>query len=188
MAYTAGQMVWRLDLKESPRVFLGLYHSIFRNSIPVFVDRAYYLDTVRALFEQGESPDVMEAKLRGRLVPFDSNVIQEFIENNGLEDGITPRIIRDAGRSPMAVFVDGRDTKIEYAGPARYLDGDIWVAVESDSGQSFVSRFLDLADPADVAQERKDLRDEVGRLLPGGRIVFQFDEVDKLDSLVTRPV
>jgi hypothetical protein len=51
LAYTAGQMVWRIDCNEAEYVFLGLYHSIVRNSIPVFVEKKYFYDKVDKLFK-----------------------------------------------------------------------------------------------------------------------------------------
>lgn len=179
LAFTAGQMVWRLNPQDSTHVYLGLYHSIVRNSIPVFVDKDYYFNTVERIFSKGKSPYVVEAKVEGRLQHIAGSFINEIIENYKLEGLIKPEII-DAGKRIFAIMVDGYDTKIKYSGVTRYLDGDIWVAVDLNGEQFFVSRFLDLANPNDLNQESQNLRRDVEEFLPQGKIVFQFDQVDKL--------
>ena len=179
LAFTAGQMVWRLNPKDSKYVLLGLYHSIVRNSIPVFVDRDYYFNTVQEIFSKGKSPHVVEAKVEGRVQQVPGSFISEIIENYKLEGLIRPEII-EAGKQVFAILVDGHDTSIAYSGAARYLDGDIWVAVDLNGQQFFVSRYVDLADPEDLHQESQALRKDVEEFLPQGNIVFQFDQVDRL--------
>ena len=179
LAFTAGQMVWRLNPQDSKYVLLGLYHSIVRNSIPVFVDRDYYFNTVKEIFSKGKSPHVVEAKVEGRVQPIPGSFIGEIIENYKLEGLIRPEII-EAGKQTFGIIVDGHDTGITYSGAARYLDGDIWVAVDLNGEQFFVSRYVDLADPNDLYQESQALRKDVEEFLPQGNIVFQFDQVDRL--------
>ena len=162
-------------------MYLGLYHSIVRNSIPVFVDNAYYESKVKSLFK-ADDQYAIEARVRGRLEPLNGNFIKEFIEENHLQGLIRPEILRTAERPVLALIVDGGDTGIEYRAPARYLDGDIWVAVESNGEQFFISRFLDLADPEDVRQEFLALRKDVEQYFPDSTVVFQCDQVEKVFS------
>jgi hypothetical protein len=194
LAFTAGQMVWRLDPQNSTHMYLGLYHSIVRNSIPVFIDKNYYLDTVERIFSKGKNPYVVEAQVNGRLQRMSGNLINGIINNYKLSGLIKPEVI-DTGKQLFGIMVDGQDTDIRYSGVARYLDGDIWVAVELNGEQFFVSRFIDLADPVDLEQESQNLMEDVKELFPKGEIIFQFDQVDKLitgyqkvtvDDLTTR--
>lgn len=194
LAFTAGQMVWRLDVENSQWVYLGLYHSIVRNSIPLFVEKDYYLNAVEKVFSKGSSPHVVEARVEGRVQQIPHSFISEFVKKNNLSHLIRPEII-NAGKRVFGLMVDGQDSKISYAGKPRYLDGDMWVAVDLNGQQFFVSRFLDLANPKDLEQESEYLKKDVEEILPGGKIVFQFDQVDKLisgyqtvtvDSLINR--
>ncbi len=180
LAFTAGQMVWRLDLEERVNwVYLGLYHSIVRNAIPVFVDKDYYFNSVQKIFSKGKSPHVVEAEVTGRLQQIPGSLIYEFAEKDKLEHLIRPTLI-DAGKRIFGIFVDGNRTKIKYSGAARYLDGDIWIAVDFEGKEFFISRFLDIADPDDLNEESENLKEEVKKFLPKGEIVFQFDQVEPL--------
>jgi len=189
LAFTAGQMVWRLPYESLGWVPLGLYHSIVRNSIPVFVYKDYYREIVEKLFTKGRSTYTVEAKVEGILGPIPENFINKFIKENKLASKIKPKITSAAAKPIFGIMVEGQNTKIEYSGEARYLDGDIWVAVESNGKQKFVSRFLDLADDDDLRQESQNLKKDVEELYPKGKIIFQFDQVDKpITAYQTVPV
>jgi hypothetical protein len=102
-------------------------------------------------------------------------------------------LISDTEREILAIFVDGHNTEIEYLGKARYLDGDIWVALSSGVEEIFISRFINLSDVEDVRQEAKALQVEAREFYPDGEIVYQFDQVEKLiegyqtvDSMIER--
>lgn len=183
LSYTAGQMVWRLDLGDNfPWQYLGLYHSIVRNSIPVYVEKEYFEKTVSRVFAASKSSTVVEARIEGKLGELPVEFTKRFIKEANL-GRFSPRI-EQAARAPIfGIFVDGEDTRIEYAGNPRYLDGDIWVAVENSEGeQRIVTRFLDLADPEDLGRECEELHNEVNKLKEldsGSRVIFQFDEVGR---------
>lgn len=51
--------------------------------------------------------------------------------------------------------------------------------MELDGKQFFVSRFLDIADSQDLVKERVELKNDVDKFLEDGKIIFQFDQVDK---------
>lgn len=183
LAFTAGQMVWRLDQldqKKQKRVYLGLYHGIVRNSISILVDKGYYDHTVAQIFDQGRSQDTVEVVVRGILERIPENIMARFIENHGLKDRVSPELL-DALGTEFGITVSGRaGTRIKYSGSTRYLDGDIWVVVEQDGKEHFVSRFLDLSDPNDVKNESDCLHADVASLFPDGRIVFRFDQTEPL--------
>ncbi|BAZ14018.1 hypothetical protein NIES4071_58580 [Calothrix sp. NIES-4071] len=196
LAFTAGQMVLRLNPEETEAgwVYMGLYHSIIRNSIPVFVTKDYYTHTVEPLFERDGNriAYVVEAKVIGKLIPFPGNFIKEFIERNNIKSYIKPELISD-NKEILAMFVDGKDTAIKYLKPARYLDGDIWVALKTGVEEYFVSRFVDFSNLEDFRQESQTLAIESKNLLPDGEIVYQFDQVEKIiqghqtvDSMIKR--
>jgi hypothetical protein len=197
LSFTAGQMVLRLRPEETANdwVYMGLYHSIIRNSIPVFVTQEYYQSQIKNLFERDGDriAYVVEAKLTGRLIAFPSNFMQEFIERNNIKSYIRPELISDIQQEILAIFVDGNNTAIEYKGKPRYLDGDIWVALKSGVEEFFVIRFIDLSDVADVRRETRALAIEARELYPDGEIIYQFDQVEKLipghqsvDSMIER--
>ena len=196
LSFTAGQMVLRLDPQETFNwVYMGLYHSIIRNSIPIFVDKDYYTNAVKPHFERNGNriTYVIEVKITGRLIPFPGNFIQEYIEKNKIKSYIRPELISDIERELLAIFIDGNNTEIEYLGPARYLDGDIWVALKSGVEEFFVSRFIDLSDVEDVRQESQALEREARNFLPDSKVIYQFDQVERLikgdqtvDSMIKR--
>lgn len=75
----------------------------------------------------------------------------------------------------MAFTID-ENGGIKKTGPARYLDGDIWVAVGDGSEEKFISRFLDLSDPEEIATKPQELKDEVKTLPKNFKITSVFDE------------
>ncbi len=183
LAYSAGQMVFRLDPDYTPTVHLGLYHSIVRNSISVFVDKDYYSSLVKDYFT---SHEVIEAKVTGRLRPISMEYLKDFIKGfkeYGIDSLIKPGIIDSAGPT-FAIMIDGPDTytEISHSGESRYLDGDIWVAVRSDEETRFVSRFVDLSDRRDLHHEREELKRDVEASLEkdpkGGNVIAEFDQIN----------
>ena len=182
LAFTAGQMVWNLELENTRWIYLGFYHSIVRNSIPVFVAKDYYARHVVDCFAPGNGCTryVIEAAIDGIVQPLPDCFIREFIESNQLEDYIRPEILA-SGQELFGLFVDGQETQIKGYGASRYLDGDIWIALEHENKQFFVSRFVDLSDPEDVKREAKALIGDVeGHLREGARIICRFDNDESL--------
>lgn len=181
LAYTAGQMVWRLDLERRPMMYLGLYHSIVRNSIPVFVDGEYYREHVKGIFEKKGNPHVMEARIAGEVKQF-PEFMTDVVSRDHLKGRIKHREFSENG-PVFGIFVDGKNTRIEYVDEARYLDGDIWVALEENGEQSFMSRFIDFSSSEDFKEETKNLKMDVKQFQKShraSRIIFQFDQVYKL--------
>ncbi len=182
LAYTAGQMVMRLGAEETPFVYMGLYHSIVRNSIPVFVGADYYKSVVSGYFARRTAPRTIEAEVTGRLKLISQDFFGGLLDELTVGGIISPGILK--GSPGLALEVDGPETgtEIKYCGEARYLDGDIWVAVQSHDEQRFISRFLDLSDMSDLRQEREELRGDVEQHLKGGDVIAEFDQVDRIFS------
>jgi|GEM_PF-2495565 len=182
LAFTAGQMVWHLELENTRWIYLGFYHSIVRNSIPVFVAKDYYTRHVADCFtfNSDRISYVIEATINGIVQPLPDSFIRQFIESNQLEDYIRPEILA-SGRELFGLFVDGHGTQIKCCGASRYLDGDIWIALEHENKQFFVSRFVDLSDSEDVQREAKALIGDAEEYLKqGARIICRFDNDESL--------
>jgi hypothetical protein len=179
MAYTAGQMVWRLESSSMPYVFMGIYHSIVRNSIPIFVDKSYYDESVAYLFDNG--PSTIEAKVVGKVTRISLAFLDEYVETIGVKSDFDPSILTGDRKDTYALQIDGADseTGIERIGDSRYLDGDIWVAVLENGESHFVSRFLDLADPDDLRNERNALKEDADNLYPEAKLLAEFDQVQR---------
>ena len=107
LAFTAGQMVVRVRPGGMEYVYLGLYHSIVRNSIPVFVRREYFEEAVApALSALGTQ--AMEAYLRARLKPLTEHYVAGFVESAGLYEVFDARTLE--GIAPRyGLEVDGND-------------------------------------------------------------------------------
>jgi hypothetical protein len=184
LAFSAGQLVIRLSPDEMPYVFLGLYHSIVRNAIPVFVERIYYHKVIEhALLHNTASPDVIEAAIIGRLLPMPENFVMQFLHDISLYDyfkgapidGLMPR---------FALQIDGAGdsdpTMVQPISRARYLDGDIWVAIIDGKDERVVSHFLDLANPTDIAMERGALKTEVAHYFGASEVLSEYDDTERI--------
>lgn len=179
LAYTAGQMVWRLDIKRK-FVMLGLYHSIIRNSIPIFVTNEYYTEKLEKIFKKSSNPYAIEAKIIGNVIEFPNEFIVDMA--NELKGLIKPSIVKKANKPVFAIMIDGDKTSIEYVSESRYLDGDIWVALEEKGEQFFVSRFINLADTYDLIESRNLLKEDRIKSHPDANILFEYDQVNKMFS------
>ena len=175
LAFTAGQMVWRPKLSRE-YVILGLYHSIVRNSIPVFVSKNYFEKIQNQIFKI--NPYVVDIKLQGPLVKMGDTFESQF---TGQKE-ISPEFFKLGESKPLyAIAVGGSEnTWITDPTETKYLDGDIWIALETDNFQTTISRFLDLSDISFLIDEAKALRNDWKTKYPQARLIGQFDEVDKL--------
>lgn len=182
LSYTAGQMVWRFEHDDLNWMYFGLYHSIVRNSIPVFIEKSYYYKIVESFFKEERNRYVIEAKIVGKLKEIPENFVNKFIKENQLAGKIIPSILSSSQMVPLAVLIDGKDTSVKFIGSSRYLDGDIWIGLELGGEQFFVSRFLDIADYQELLEESTALKKDIEELYPNGKIIFQFDQVEKLIS------
>lgn len=177
LAYTAGQMVLRFHEACNEWFYLGLYHSIVRNSIPVFVAKDYYRDFVARIFSQYDQP-TFDAHVEGHIRVAPSSIKKQLFQKNQTDRLISPRLLEDSKRPIHCIFVDGNDSLISVLGPAKYLDGDIWLAIEANGEEFFRSRFCDLADKNDVESQAKALSEEIRSEFgsTGYRVLMQFDD------------
>jgi len=179
LAFTAGQMVWRLELSNIDSVYLGFYHSIVRNAIPVFVDRQYYLDRLEPMLAS-YGGNALDVRLTGRVTRLSNDFIASFTDDAIFGTSIIrPRILPLGDRPNYGIVVDGAaEASIESIGRTKYLDGDIWVALKWENRRLFHSRFCDIADAADLAQQAQALKGEITELYPGYELILQFDQVN----------
>jgi len=178
LAYSAGQMVWRVAPTDGAWIFMGLYQSIVRNSIPIFIEKQYYNSNVSELFSNERT--CIDAKVTGRLGRLRATLIKDLIDPEVFTGVIRP-VIKDEPDQPVfGLFIDGNDTSVEYLRDTTYLDGDIWIAIQLERKQLFVSRFIDLSDPIDLQRESQLLKLSIKERYPDAEVVFEYDQVDKI--------
>lgn len=176
LAFTAGQMVWRIPMNKTPWMPLGLYQCIVRNSILLLVDMEYYQNTVMKYFTQAANPLAIDVKVIGTVSHIPNTLINSLLK----KFTVPARKIKPELLDTRVLVVDGKNTKIEYVDVPKYLDGDIWVAVEYQGDEFFVTRFLDLSDINDMKEETEALKKDVEHYIPEGSIIFQFDQANPL--------
>ena len=179
LGFSAGQMVIRLSEENMEQVYLGLYHSIIRNSIPVFVDKKYFNEIVKSYFYKKAHNNVIEAELTGRIVPISNIFMDDLIEDFNLKGDIKPAAMSE---QHYAIEVKGPSNKtgITYVDEARYLDGDIWFALRSENEERFISRFIDLSDVNDVKEQRKALARDVDKYEKDSTLIMEYDQLDRM--------
>lgn len=182
MSISAGQMVHREVRGENKKRLLGLYESVVRNSIPIFVLPECFDHEVVPLFLKTAGSGAFEAKITGRLFLLDNTYIRRFLARQGLDRILPASLIDDLCRDAYALEVGGPGTKIERLPhqTTRYLDGDIWLAVKSDGAERFVTTFLDVTNETERQEGLQRLRDEVA----GSSILASYDEVQSISQLL----
>lgn len=178
IAFSAGQMVLRkqLDPTRDDHYYCGLYESIVRNGVPLFVEARYFEDQVRPRLMEGEA-GAFAARVTGR-VDYFAGYWEQILERIGLDGAFDLEDELASLRTPVGLRIQGPEdgTGVEILGPAPYLDGDIWIAADTPVGERVASRFLDLASAADLDAARQGLRKDSLRLFPGCPVLAQFDE------------
>ena len=175
MSVSAGQMVWRLREAQSAHIYCGLYNSIVRNSIPVLVERDYYVAHLEPLFRQAHGSKTFEARVTGRVIDLDNSPTKDFMIKHG-QHFIPKQVVNDLCRDAYGIVVDGAGTTVERQSDARYLDGDIWIATASDGQERFLTSFLDVTSPADRKEELDQLFRRARSQGPNTHIIAQYDE------------
>jgi hypothetical protein len=89
-----------------------------------------------------------------------------------MPESIVDELCRDA----YGLLVDGNGTGVDRIGGARYLDGDIWLAVESGGRERFLTAFLDVANPREREQELNELFNQAKALAGPPRVFAQYDD------------
>jgi hypothetical protein len=180
MSISAGQMVWRDRHATEGGLIFGLYESIVRNAIPVYVTRHYYESKLRKL-ELEKGIDTFEASIIGRVTKRDMSTLYEYVEKYGMNVFVPQKVIETLCKDSFGLFVDGDSTSVEYLAQARYLDGDIWIAGESDGYEFFVTEFLDIGSQKDREEALLALLDELEQYPGSPRLLGQYDEISELE-------
>jgi hypothetical protein len=179
MSISAGQMVYRDRNATETGVFCGLYESIIRNAIPLFVVRDYYESSLRPMMLK-RSKDTFEAKVVGRVTKRKMRRLKKFIEKYGMTSFISQKVIDDLCKDSFGLLVNGEGTSISYLGRSKYLDGDVWIAGEQNGVEFFETAFLDIGDPNDREDALVTLREKLEDRRGKPRLVAQYDEVSPL--------
>jgi hypothetical protein len=182
MSISAGQMVHREIRRENRKRLLGLYESIVRNAIPVFVLPEYYEQELLSAFQDSQGSGCFEADVTGRLFLLDNNYIRRFFARQGIDEILPAFVIDGLCRDAYALEVGGPGTKVQKLvdHPVRYLDGDIWLAVKSDETERFVTTFVDITNEAEREEEMLMLHEEAR----GKRIIAAYDKLQSIAQLI----
>lgn len=173
LSFTAGQMVWRPKLNEE-FVLFGLYQSIVRNSIPVYV-YGDYIDHVNKLFETIHNHYTIDVTIQGTLRKIGDDFASQFTGQEKLKPEVrpiegTPIFGIEVGKNENTWITDPTETK--------YLDGDIWIRLQTKTSQTTITRFLDLSDPEFLRDECRELKREWHDNHKDAELMGQFDEVE----------
>lgn len=179
MSISAGQMVWRRRRSSSPTVACGLYESIVRNSIPLYVQSEYYEQKLRPLIVTKQQ-DTFEADVVGQVLRRDASGVARYMRKHGMDAFIPEAVIQDLSRDVIGLSIGSEGTGITYRAKPRYLDGDIWVAAEDRGREFLVTRFLNIASRKDRESETQSLRAELDQYRGLPRLIGQFDDIDEL--------
>jgi hypothetical protein len=181
MSISAGQMVWRDRHATEGGLNCGLYESIVRNSIPVYVTRQYYETKLRNIAIE-EGADTFEASVIARVTKRDMSSLKEYFTRYGIKSFISKTVVDHLCRDSIGLLVDGEMTSISPKGRAKYLDGDIWIAGESNGNEFFVTVFLDVGDPKDREEALMILRKDLEEFPGSPRLIGQYDEAGELEK------
>jgi hypothetical protein len=179
LSISSGQMVWRDRKSRAEGVSCGLYESIVRNSIPVYVTRNYYNFTLNKLVQE-KGRDTFEACVTGLVTKPDMKRLRDYIVKYEMYQFISQGVIHDLCKDAQGILVDGIGTSIDFLGPAKYLDGDIWVAGESEGREFFVTEFVDVGNSIDRKQALQALYLEFENYSGIPRLLGEFDEISEL--------
>jgi len=176
---SAGQMIFRNYNPNLRLVQLGLFQSIVRNSITIFVEYEYFHKKVKPLFRSSPNPSVFEAEIIGHVGPYENTFITKLSEIDTLKNVFNWANYIELKKT-KAIFIDGSKSKIKFLREPRYLDGDIWIVVKKEDKEELVTRFLDLSNKSEFEDEKFELNKDCQRLFPGYTVFHQFDNTSKI--------
>lgn len=182
MSISAGQMVHRDTRDDSSKRLLGLYESIVRNAIPVFVQADYFERVLKPVFAASGGGACFEAVVTGRLFMLDNYYVRRFLTTQGMDHILPADVIDDICRDAWAMEVGGPGTGVHpVANQApRYLDGDVWIAVRSGTSERFLTSFVDIGNEAERREEMARLRTAA----TGLRILATSEDLPSIRRLV----
>jgi hypothetical protein len=182
MSISAGQMVMRIQPQDNEKRLFGLYNSIVRNSIPVYVLPEFYSQHLAKHFTDSGSSGCFQARITGRVLKLDNSFIRRLLVRQGLERILPRHLIEELAEQAYALEVGGPETKVEPSPetPA-YLDGDVWLAVSSGKTERFLTSFLNICSGEERQEEFDRLQEEARRM--DGRVIAQFDGLHSIAQL-----
>ena len=185
MSVSSGQMVVRETLEGKPKLLLGLYSSIVRNSIPVFVKREYYERVVEPLFNQYPDTESFEARVTGRVFRLDNSFIRRFLVRQHLDKILLKKNVDDLCENAFALEVGDEETGISARlEPTHCLDGDIWLAIRKPDGSDrFMTSFLDITNAQERDEEFQFLKELADRA--GAKVFVRYDQIPSLEDFST---
>lgn len=179
LSISAGQMVWRDRNATEAGIICGLYESIIRNSIPIYITRNYYDAELRQIaLEKGV--ETFEADVVAWVTKRDMSQLKDFVGKYGMKAFISPTVLDQLCKYSIGLLVNGEETSVTYTRRAKYLDGDIWIAGEANGYEFFESIFLDIGDPKDREAALMTLRQKLEEYPGSPRLVGQYDEASEL--------
>jgi hypothetical protein len=183
MSISAGQMVHQEARSGNRKRLLGLYESIVRNTIPVFVLPDYYEKELLPVFQESRGTGCFEASVTGRLFTLDNNYIRRFFARQGIDKILPAFVIDNLCRDAYALEVGGPNTKVQpfMKQSVRYLDGDIWVVAKLNGTERFFTAFVDITNAEERDEEMFRLRKET----QGSRIIAVYDELHSIEQLLS---
>lgn len=182
MSISAGQMVHWEKRAQNKKRLLGLYESIVRNSIPIFIRQDYYSKFVESMMFDSKGAGCFEAVISGRVIELDNTYVRRFLHRQGLDKILPSFVMENLGRGALALDVGDIGTGVEFIDyDSPYLDGDVWVAVEDvNSAERFVTGFVDLTNSSQRDEELLRIKSEIG----GARIIAIYDRLPALSELI----
>lgn len=182
MSVSSGQMVVRETLEGKPKLLLGLYSSIVRNSIPVFVKREYYERVVGRLFKESGDMQSFEARVTGRVFRLDNSFIRRFLVRQHLDKILVKENVDDLCDNAFALEVGDEETGISARSePTHCLDGDIWLAIRKPDGSDrFMTSFLDVTNGQERDEEFQFLINLAAHA--GAKVFVRYDQIRSLED------
>jgi hypothetical protein len=180
LSISSGQMVY-LARGNKPKRLLGFFEGIARNCIPVFVTNEYYEAEVLPKFSESGGRECFEATVTGRPFLLDNGFIRRFLTRQRLNRLLPAQLIDELSREAYALEVGGPGTGVQKAaGVPRYVDGDIWLAVQSDGKERFITGFVDITNAEERKEELERLREEAG----GDTTLAYYDKPETIEQLL----
>jgi hypothetical protein len=182
MSISAGQMVHRENRRENKKRLLGLYESIVRNSVPIFVLPEYYDQNLIPALRKTDGSGCFEASVTGRLFLLDNSYVRRFLARQGIDRIIPPDVIDDLCRHAYAIEVGGPGTEIQQLEdrPTPYLDGDIWIVAKSGETERFITAFVDITNQDEREEEMGRLR----RIAETSQIIASYDKLPSVADIL----
>lgn len=181
LSISSGQMVHSEAPRNRPKRLLGLYESIARNCIPVFVTNEYYEAEVLPKFRESGGRACFEAAVTGRTFLLDNAFIRRILKRHRMDRILPSHLIDELSHEAYALEVGGPGTRVQrLTASPRYVDGDIWLAVRTDVKERFLTGFVDITDAGDREDEMHRLLDEAR----GSTVLTSYDKLASIEQLL----